>query len=230
MLTATVNTSTPAVGGSVIVSYAIKNNGPNAATGATLTVTLPGSGLVTVLGTSYAGPVVATCSGSGPLTCTLPSLASGATETIGVSVMSAVQGSVTINATLSGPDFDSNPANNNASTPVTFTGALNSMLTTLLTDYETSTVQSYSGYPNPAPVCCGQPAQVGANPSHVVIAPNGRLAFVANVNGSYISVVDLTIQAEIARIRDVRAWSLAMTSDGQKLVSVGAIPRRVGRH
>ncbi|MGB9103454.1 MAG: hypothetical protein WCC59_01740, partial [Terriglobales bacterium] len=70
-------------------------------------------------------------------------------------------------------------------------------------------------------MCCGQPTQVGASPSNVVIAPNGRLAFTGNINGTYISVVDLTIQAEIARIRDVGTWSLAITSDGHKLVSVG---------
>lgn len=65
---------------------------------------------------------------------------------------------------------------------------------------------------------------VGSTPDGVVIAPNGRLAYVANLNSSFVSVIDLTIGAEIARIHGARARSLAMNADGSRLVAAGADP------
>ena len=59
----------------------------------------------------------------------------------------------------------------------------------------------------------------GATPNSMVISPNGRLAFVANLNSEYISAIDLTIQAEIKRIRRVRADQLAISADGRLLVA-----------
>src|ERR1700756_644534 len=47
--------------------------------------------------------------------------------------------------------------------------------------------------------------QSGATANSIAISPNGRLAFVANLNGQFVSVIDLTIQNEIRRIRGVRA-------------------------
>src|SRR4029077_15857004 len=62
-------------------------------------------------------------------------------------------------------------------------------------------------------------AHAGTNPEGVVISPNGRLAFVGNINSNYVSVIDLTLNAEIARIRGVHASRhLALSSDGTKLV------------
>lgn len=60
---------------------------------------------------------------------------------------------------------------------------------------------------------------VGATPSAVVVAPNGRLAFVSNVNSEYVSVVDLTINAEVKRIHNVSAFYMAITSDGSLIVA-----------
>src|SRR4029077_10097758 len=50
--------------------------------------------------------------------------------------------------------------------------------------------------------------QTGTSANSVAISPNGRLAFVASLNGQFVSVIDLTIQSEIRRIRGVRADQL----------------------
>jgi DNA-binding beta-propeller fold protein YncE len=60
--------------------------------------------------------------------------------------------------------------------------------------------------------------RVGASPGSIVVSPNGRLAFVADVNSNFISVIDLTTGAEIKRIRNVRVGALAMSADGSLLV------------
>jgi hypothetical protein len=62
---------------------------------------------------------------------------------------------------------------------------------------------------------------VGSTPDAVAISPNGRLAYVSNLNSTYLSVIDLTIGAEITRIRGIRARSLALNADGSRLVAVG---------
>src|SRR5215469_856671 len=56
--------------------------------------------------------------------------------------------------------------------------------------------------------------KAGAKPSSAAISGNGRLAFVANLNSEHISVLDLTIEAEIKPIRIVRFPQLALSPDG----------------
>ncbi len=207
------------VGGSAALALTVQNlSTTNTATFPSLQVNLPA-------GVSYASFTASlpgvSCNQDGPVFCSLPDLAPSGTVTVTIFATAVRQGTYSATESVSFSGADSNPANNSASTLVTFTGGLTSTVATLLTDYETDTVQAYSGYPTPTPLNGGLSMFVGASPSNVVIAPNGRLEFVANINGSYISVVDLTIQAEIARIRDVNGWSIAITSDGQKLVSVG---------
>jgi DNA-binding beta-propeller fold protein YncE len=60
--------------------------------------------------------------------------------------------------------------------------------------------------------------QTGTTANSIAISPNGRLAFVAALNGQFISVIDLTTQSEIRRIRGVRADQLAISPDGKKVV------------
>ena len=218
-ITAALSSVNVPVGGSAAIALTIRNLGTDTATSPSVTTTLPAGMSYVSFSSSSTG---VSCSVDGPVFCSLPNLAPNANLTVTIFATAVLQGTYSATSSVSFSGTDTNTSNNTATTLVTFTGGLNSSLTTLLTDYETSTLQAYSGYPNPAPACCGQPTQVGANPSNVEIAPNGRLAFTGNVNGSYISVVDLTIQAEIARIRDVGGWSIAITSDGQKLVSVSS--------
>jgi YVTN family beta-propeller protein len=61
--------------------------------------------------------------------------------------------------------------------------------------------------------------QTGTTPNSIAISPNGRLAFVAGLNAQFVSVIDLTIQSEIKRIRGVRADQLAMSPDGKRVVA-----------
>ena len=61
--------------------------------------------------------------------------------------------------------------------------------------------------------------RAGPLPNSAVISPNGRLVFVAAEASQYVSVIDLTIQAEIKRIRDVGPDQLAMSADGKKIVA-----------
>jgi len=63
--------------------------------------------------------------------------------------------------------------------------------------------------------------RTGVSPQGVVVSPNGRLAFVANVNSGYMSVVDLTIQREIKRIHGVRGRNVAITQDGTRVAETG---------
>lgn len=60
--------------------------------------------------------------------------------------------------------------------------------------------------------------RVGTSPNAIVVSPNGRVGFVSNLNGNYVSVIDLTIGVEIKRIRNLRLGSLAISSDGATVV------------
>jgi IPT/TIG domain/Cytochrome D1 heme domain len=68
---------------------------------------------------------------------------------------------------------------------------------------------------------------VGATPSAVVFSPNGRMAFVANLNSKFVSVIDLTINAEIKRIRNVRAFYMAITADGSQVVATDPVNEQI---
>src|SRR5580765_6714601 len=46
--------------------------------------------------------------------------------------------------------------------------------------------------------------QAATTANAIAISPNGRRAFVAGLNGQFVSVIDLSIQAEIKRIRGIR--------------------------
>src|ERR1044071_10074304 len=65
--------------------------------------------------------------------------------------------------------------------------------------------------------------QAGTSPASPVASADGRLAYVPNQNSNYLSVLDLTIGAEIARIHlnvDINNVA-ALTSDGTPVLTVG---------
>src|ERR1044071_6474722 len=65
--------------------------------------------------------------------------------------------------------------------------------------------------------------QAGTSPASPVVSADGRLAYVPNQNSNYLSVLDLTIGAEIARIHltvDINNVA-ALTSDGTRVLTVG---------
>lgn len=64
-------------------------------------------------------------------------------------------------------------------------------------------------------------AVVGSTPEGVAISPNGRRAYVANVNDGTISVVDTGAMREVSRTKIVgRVFSLALSGDGKRLYAV----------
>ena len=93
----------------------------------------------------------------------------------------------------------------------------------LLGDTATAKVSSFNVSDNtPAGV-----ARAGSTVDAIAVSPNGRLAFVANRNDPFISVVDLTIGAEVARIIDEPVRALALTGDGSRLIVPGDFVDRV---
>jgi LVIVD repeat len=59
--------------------------------------------------------------------------------------------------------------------------------------------------------------KVGNGPNSIVISPNGRIAFVSHLVSNYVSVIDLTIAAEIKRI-PVFVSQLGISADGATVV------------
>jgi len=61
---------------------------------------------------------------------------------------------------------------------------------------------------------------VGVTPRSMAVLPGGRLAIVADLNSTYMSLIDLTLNAEVTRIRGAHGRYMAMTSDGKLVVTV----------
>jgi len=105
-------TSSPVVassGQSVAYSMAVRNNGPSIASAVSLTDTLPVGATFVSVATSQGS-----CAGTGPVTCTIGDLASGATATVTLTVTAPIAlGSVFNTATVtSASPADPNNANN----------------------------------------------------------------------------------------------------------------------
>jgi uncharacterized repeat protein (TIGR01451 family) len=94
------------------------NNGPNPATGVTVTDTLP-AGLSAKSTTASQG----TCSGTTTITCSLGDLASGASATVTIVVRPTEPGKITNSAGVSGNQPDPNSANNSATQETTVAAA-----------------------------------------------------------------------------------------------------------
>lgn len=103
-----------ASGGSITYSIAVKNNGPERASGVVLSDALPaGTGLVSV-----ASP--GACTGTTTIACSLGVLPSGATADLSIKVTAGF-GTVTNTASVSSKAVDTNAANDSASVASTFT-------------------------------------------------------------------------------------------------------------
>jgi uncharacterized repeat protein (TIGR01451 family) len=98
------------VGGTLTYTLTVTNNGPNSATGVTLTDSLPAN--VTFVSSNPAAP---TCSqAAGVVTCNLGTIASGANSVVTISVtpQAAAVPSVTNSASVTAAEVDPNSANN----------------------------------------------------------------------------------------------------------------------
>ena len=110
-ITKTASPSQPAYRLNVDVTFTITvtNGGPNVANSVTVTDTLPAN--MTFVS---ATPSQGTCSGTSTVTCSVGTMASGATATITIIAHTASVGPATNTATVSSTSSDPNPANNTA--------------------------------------------------------------------------------------------------------------------
>jgi uncharacterized repeat protein (TIGR01451 family) len=106
-----------AQGKNVTYTATVANAGPSGATGVTLVDTLP-AGTTFVSATASAG----SCSGSGPVTCTLGSLAKGATATVTVVVTANAQGTISNSVSVTSTESDLDASNNAAQESTTVNG------------------------------------------------------------------------------------------------------------
>jgi uncharacterized repeat protein (TIGR01451 family) len=159
------------------------------------------------------------CSVAGPqLTCavgSMPYSGTPATATITVVATTSQTGfySLTANATGTLPDPD--PANSNGKGTALVALTPNAAERLINVDNGLGTVHLY----NPATlteITTPPPAFGAGMRTRPVVLPNGRLAFLRG--SSYISVVDLSIKAEIYRIPIFPQWNMALTPDGSTLV------------
>jgi uncharacterized repeat protein (TIGR01451 family) len=112
-------------GDTLTYSLTAQNNGPSAATGVTLTDTLPA-------GVTYqsATPSQGTCGqASGVVTCNLGAVASGGAPTVQIAVRPQAGGTITNTASVTGAQGDPTSANNTASAQTTVTPAADLALT-----------------------------------------------------------------------------------------------------
>jgi uncharacterized repeat protein (TIGR01451 family) len=106
-----------ALGSNLTYTISVKNVGDLSATGVSLNDALP-AGATFVSATSSQG----TCSGTGPVTCSVGNLSSGASATITIVIKPPAVKTITNTASASCSETDSNPSNNTAteSTQVSF--------------------------------------------------------------------------------------------------------------
>lgn len=105
-------------GSSLTYTITIANNGPNTATGVTLTDTLPGS--VTFVSST---PSQGFCSGAAVVTCSIGSLANSASATVAIVVTPTAAGTITNTASVTAAVTDTNTANNSATQSTTVSAA-----------------------------------------------------------------------------------------------------------
>ncbi|GIF20019.1 putative repeat protein (TIGR01451 family) [Actinoplanes tereljensis] len=104
------------VGSNVVYTAAVKNNGPVVATGVKVAVAMSGADSAILSGSGGTGPCF--LDGS-TITCTISSIAAGATANVTVTVKSQAPGTLSAKATATGEQPDPTPANSTATETTT---------------------------------------------------------------------------------------------------------------
>ncbi|MGH3579736.1 MAG: hypothetical protein ACRDU0_19565, partial [Mycobacterium sp.] len=212
------NTAAPSqvlLGANLTYTITATDVGNLPATGVTVTDTLP-AGAAFVSSTASQG----SCSGTAPVTCALGGLASGASATVTIVVTPSATGAISDTASVTLFEMDPTLGDNTATAIATVLPAT-AVERYLITEFNSALVHSFNATDNsPAGT-----VRAGAAPTSAAVSPNGRLAFVSNGNANFVSAVDLTLNAESARIRSLLGSSnAALNADGTRL----AVPLRNG--
>ncbi|HYK00647.1 MAG TPA: hypothetical protein VE974_02760 [Thermoanaerobaculia bacterium] len=128
-ITKTADAGTYPAGASATYTLVVTNNGPEIATGVTVTDVLPAGATLT-----SATPTQGTCSGTTTVTCSLGFLDAGATATITLVVtLPTMPGPVENTATVSSDQIDPAPANNTGTSTISIVPAVAQGIPTLST-------------------------------------------------------------------------------------------------
>jgi len=130
---------TATTGSAISYVATVNNNGPNAAEGATLALTLDSSMIV-----NSVTPSQGTCVSSSSFTCDLGDLADGASATVTVSVTPTTAGTFAGTAVVSSVSYDPTTTNNQSTASTTVTGTYYAMAPTV-SSISPSFVQAGSG-------------------------------------------------------------------------------------
>ncbi len=110
-------------GNTTTYTATIQNQGPNAALGASLAVTLDPSYIINSI-----TPSQGTCGSSNAFLCDFGGLANGASVTVTVNVTPTIAGTFPVSATLNSVSFDPTSTNNQASASTVVTGSIYAMV------------------------------------------------------------------------------------------------------
>jgi uncharacterized repeat protein (TIGR01451 family) len=177
------------LGSNTVYTITVTNNGPSAANGVTLTDTLTaGPAFISAVASSGT-----TCTGTGPVNCTLPTpLASGATATITVTVKASTAGAYANTATItdSGTPPDPNTGNNSYTAVATVqTAACATVSQAAPGGTLTGTVNTY--YPGMASVAAGATSiPIGTATGAGSAIAVGNLLLVIQMQDASIDVVN----------------------------------------
>lgn len=118
----TVSPDPVSAGKNLTYTLTVTNNGPDEAAGIRVEEAIPAD---TTLGSVSASQ--GSCSGTGPVACSIGTLTKGATATATIVVKPAKAGTTTNTATVSGNPTDTNPANNTATASATVRPTITSL-------------------------------------------------------------------------------------------------------
>ena len=201
------------LGSPATLTAVVSNNGPNVATAVSAFLSSP---VLQTFTTTQGTCTIDTCS--------LGNIAPGSSVTITatatfVASNASTTGTVSLGFFVSASTADPNTGNNFFFLNLPLTNPATPQQRWMVVDRENSQIRALDFATN---ATIGQPTSAGVDPIGIALSPNRHTAFVANQNSSYISVVDLSIQQEIYRIRvtdQLGPTKVTVSPDGTKLLA-----------